>query len=598
MKAFRLIVAILLWQGSVPCQAEAWQAKKHTEAFPADQSSHVYDIIQDRRGLIYFATDTGILEYDGVTWRPIELPSKVPVFSFGMNAEGRIFACAKSEVGYLLPDKDGKMGFESLVKLVPDDSKALLDTCLSVDGSKFGVVFATEHALLRFDGNAFKIFKTPGIVNMQISVQEKLFFIDSDSGLMTLNEDGVKKIEDGNFFRSQAMAVTTDNKLAVATLSRGILIMDVLAERLSFTSLPGQNVSLLSGQSISRIVPYQGEFLVAVAKQGLIRMTQKGEKIAIDPETLENIGQDIYAMYLDEDEGSLWLASELGISMLDVGGIKKAGSKEKGGREAEKFSALVRSLVSTKDESVIFGGTYFKNLGGVQSIQASELNHPELPFDSNALRFNFASNNVSQSDEIEYQTYLEGFDKEWTEWSKRRFREFTNLYWDDYVFKVRAKKADGTISEETRLSFTIEPPWYERVWFYAIQIAILFTLMMIVVVLQVKEKKLTLQNTLNGIVVSTVFGYIFSKVGAEGAIAALSGGAAFLSVFLGSAMGIFLNPLQDQFGKLVVKTESVMAKIARRRNLIKHSSPEEKMTPLREVSSSDDDVSEPPKKAA
>lgn len=83
----------------------------------------------------------------------------------------------------------------------------------------------------------------------------------------------------------------------------------------------------------------------------------------------------------------------------------------------------------------------------------------EIPFSRNNLRISFSLPYYRQA-KVKYQYYLEGYSKDWSDWSYASEKDFTNLSSGAYKFKVRAKLNDLTISEITTFEFTILPPWY------------------------------------------------------------------------------------------------------------------------------------------
>ena len=52
---------------------------------------------------------------------------------------------------------------------------------------------------------------------------------------------------------------------------------------------------------------------------------------------------------------------------------------------------------------------------------------------------------------------------DWSAWTRETRRDFTNLGFGDYRFRVRARGVSGAVSEEAAYAFTILPPWY-RTW--------------------------------------------------------------------------------------------------------------------------------------
>lgn len=84
-------------------------------------------IVQDDRGVMYFGNETGILEYDGVSWRLIQFPNKNVCRSLAKDANGRIYAGGYGDFGYLAPDSVGQMRFVSLLPQAPEDARDFAD---------------------------------------------------------------------------------------------------------------------------------------------------------------------------------------------------------------------------------------------------------------------------------------------------------------------------------------------------------------------------------------------------------------------------------------------------------------------------------------
>ncbi|MFC3879808.1 ATP-binding protein [Algoriphagus namhaensis] len=94
--------------------------------------------------------------------------------------------------------------------------------------------------------------------------------------------------------------------------------------------------------------------------------------------------------------------------------------------------------------------------------------YPELEYKGNKIRFGYVAPFFVKENQIEYQTFLEGFEEDWSEWETNTFREFTNLPYGEYSFKVRAKNTFDTISDEIAYSFVILPPWYATWWAFVL----------------------------------------------------------------------------------------------------------------------------------
>lgn len=103
-----------------------------------------------------------------------------------------------------------------------------------------------------------------------------------------------------------------------------------------------------------------------------------------------------------------------------------------------------------------------------------------VSYKNNSLRFEYAAPFFEQEEKTEYQTWLEGFEKDWSAFDKNYYKEYTNLPTGDYHFHVRAKNIYQQLSEEAVYSFSINPPWYKTWWAYLlyaiVALAILYTI--------------------------------------------------------------------------------------------------------------------------
>jgi ligand-binding sensor domain-containing protein/DNA-binding CsgD family transcriptional regulator len=83
----------------------------------------------------------------------------------------------------------------------------------------------------------------------------------------------------------------------------------------------------------------------------------------------------------------------------------------------------------------------------------------EIPYAENNIRISYSLPFYRQ-EKIKFQYYLEGYSRQWSDWSTQSQKEFTNLSQGTYNFKVRAKINEENISPETVLAFTVLPPWF------------------------------------------------------------------------------------------------------------------------------------------
>jgi DNA-binding CsgD family transcriptional regulator len=92
----------------------------------------------------------------------------------------------------------------------------------------------------------------------------------------------------------------------------------------------------------------------------------------------------------------------------------------------------------------------------------------------NSLHFEYSAPLYSEQNSVEYSYALKGFDKEWSAWSKKTEKEYTNLPAGTYTFQVKAKSNLASQSAISSYSFIVLPPWYQTALAYTAYILLFF----------------------------------------------------------------------------------------------------------------------------
>ncbi len=153
-----------------------------------------------------------------------------------------------------------------------------------------------------------------------------------------------------------------------------------------------------------------------------------------------------------DDDGVVWFGGRDGVIRYDPG-VRKDGGVP--------FDALIRRVVA-KDGAAIYNG------GPVAAAAP-----PALTYENNALRFEFAAPSFDDETGNQYQYMLEGLEPGWSAWTKENNRDFTNLGFGDYRFRLRAQNLYGQVSGEAVYAFRVLPPWYFKWWAFLLYVAAL-----------------------------------------------------------------------------------------------------------------------------
>lgn len=188
-------------------------------------------------------------------------------------------------------------------------------------------------------------------------------------------------------------------------------------------------------------------------KVGVIDNSSGNPKKIFIPELNNRIQADGFEHINIIDSNNVLIAGEKGFFHLNYSQYK---------RNRHQLNVFIRNVRPiSQGDSIIFGG-YAK----------PEFNS-SLSYNYNSLHFESSSTLFGQEHTIEYSYLLEGFDKNWSEWSRKTEKDYTNIPEGDYVFKVKCRNNFDNESAIASFSFTILPPWYRTWWAYALY-AILF----------------------------------------------------------------------------------------------------------------------------
>jgi signal transduction histidine kinase len=139
------------------------------------------------------------------------------------------------------------------------------------------------------------------------------------------------------------------------------------------------------------------------------------------------------------------------------------------------FNTLIRKVtVQLNNDSTdqIFKGNFFDAANNVSNTQSLEL-IPTLEYFNNAVKFVFSACFYEQPEETEYSVFLEGYDYDWSKWSKEKQKEYNNLFEGDYTFKVRSRNINGTLGSTVEYRFHVIPPWYRTIGAYVCYVVLL-----------------------------------------------------------------------------------------------------------------------------
>ena len=195
---------------------------------------------------------------------------------------------------------------------------------------------------------------------------------------------------------------------------------------------------------------------------------------------------DISTASIDYINNNIWLAKGRSIFVID---------KSKLGYSYGSFSTFFTDIRAGGDRVLLNGLFYTSTPKGIRipsGIQPDG-NIPALNHTASNISFNWTTTFYVGEEKTEYRYMLEGYDRDWSKWERRNFKDFTHLPSGDYKFRLIAKTLTGLDSEEISYRFSVKKPLYATV--PALLFYLLFAILLIYSLLKFFTRRLTRENS-------------------------------------------------------------------------------------------------------
>ncbi|NOQ25458.1 MAG: response regulator [Bacteroidales bacterium] len=278
----------------------------------------IWDIIQDNREFLYFANGDGITIFDGNEWELILLPNKISSRALAKDHNGIIYAAGTNEIGYLQPNKYGKLEYLSLI-----DSLGIRDIGIVMDITtiKNDIYFRSSDYLILLNENGFKYWKSKSTYNIAFSFNEELFILDTKNGLFKLEKDSLILAPFGKQFINKTFyfAEQFKNEIILADRMKGLYSYNPTSDNTNMLKhiVCEANKFLTENFVNTGVVTKDEKIILGTNRSGCLIINRQGDILYNFTKNKGIQHNNVRTVYIDNKE-NLWLGLNKGISRCDI----------------------------------------------------------------------------------------------------------------------------------------------------------------------------------------------------------------------------------------------------------------------------------------
>ena len=322
-KLLLLFTCLFLLTASTEAQSSTETGSQAVTNFSPKEyegNPQVWTITQDKSGLMYFGTSGGLLVYDGATWRNYQVPNKSIIRSLAWGSDGKLYAGAKADLGYFLPDSTGELNFHSLLQFIPIDKRKFSDVwTIYVNNGK--VYFNTYTYLFIWDiqKRKFTVIKGKNDFKLMFCVNNTIYLEQWGIGLEVIKDDTLAPFKGGEIFANEKIDFMLPfpgekSTILVGTYSGKVFKYD----NTKFTPFitEADKFFLKNFLYRSAAVLSDGNIILGTLNGGAAVIGKDGKEItkySIESGLATNTA---YCVFQDRS-GAIWLGSDNGISRIE-----------------------------------------------------------------------------------------------------------------------------------------------------------------------------------------------------------------------------------------------------------------------------------------
>lgn len=277
-------------------------------------ASQNWSAAQDANGVMYFANNIGLLEFDGVTWALYPAPNGSIIRTVAVDSENRIFSAGYRSMGFWERNALGRLEYHSLKEEVEKDFTAN-EEFWNVIILNNRVYFQSFSKIYVYDYHQFKLIPADGFVNSISNGGDRIFVNVMNKGIYQISDDKLVPFFVNNYFDHKEIRFVIPlaaNSWLIGTSNDGILKYDGK----NFESWRKENDAYFRKNLINRgCLTSDGKIIIGTILDGISVFNQSGDLIHRFNKANGLQNNTVLGVYSDSTR-NIWVALDKGIDFI------------------------------------------------------------------------------------------------------------------------------------------------------------------------------------------------------------------------------------------------------------------------------------------
>ncbi|MBL4655232.1 MAG: hypothetical protein JKY33_05365, partial [Bacteroidia bacterium] len=308
-----------------------------------------WSITQDKRGVMYFGNNDGVLIYDGIHWRMVTTSNGTTVRSLTVDINSRVYVGAIGDFGYLTTDSTGRTNYVSLIDKIPEEYRSFKDIW-AIHATEKAIYFREYKAIYKWDGESIKVISAgEGRFRSSFTVGDGFYIYERQQGLIQMTEDDqFLPVMNGEMFEGMkiyTMLPYGESEVLIGTKDIGFFVYDGI----EFEPFPTDIDDFIKAKRIYNGTRLKdGRYAIGTLAGGLAIIDASGKLSAVFNKSTGLQDETIITSYVDY-EGGLWLGLNNGLARIEVPSPLTSVSDQRG------LEGKVLSIIRHK--GILYAGT-------------------------------------------------------------------------------------------------------------------------------------------------------------------------------------------------------------------------------------------------